>query len=174
MQAVDERLFTDLVSAATRVHENLDELKKAKPRSIKDMADRLFAVREALKCIKDMRSELLTVENLMERLLAAVYLSSSQTDDTIKTEYVTATPMPGQGTNVPKVGSAEYRSLLAHLGLNEEAVNHEVVKIHWPGWCSYYTALQARGDKLPIEPAEYDTTKVQTRKRQSIRGIDNV
>jgi hypothetical protein len=178
MQKADEQLYSDIVRASIELHENLEALKKSKPSSIEDIADRLFAARESIKRLKEMASMVRHLENIMERTLVAVYLASSYAEEQIKTDYVIATPEASQGTNVPRGGSSEYRALLTHLGIPEEVQNHEVLKVHWPGWCSYYSALQARGESVPEEAtkglAEYDTSKVKTRKRQSMKAITHV
>ena len=178
MQEQYEELYKSVVDAVLLVHPILEETKACKPTSVADLADKLFALRECIKRIEELRRQMSGVEDTVEKLFIAVYLATSQTDMHIKTEYVTAEPVPEVGTRVPRRHEPCYNEFLTFLGIPEEVQNHEVLNVHFPGWCSYYTALQARGEDVPegLKPflTEYETSKVKTRKRQSMKGSIDV
>lgn len=178
MQRLYEDLYNRVVTAVLEIEPVLVEFAARNPTSVPDMADKLFAIRECIKRLKELMRDLSAKEEIIEKLFVAIYLASSQSDLKVKTEYVSAEPIPKLGTRIPRKHEPEYEEFMTFLGIPKEVQQHEVVIPHFPGWCSYYTSLQAQGKDVPdgIKTAltEYEMSIVQTRKLQSMKGSFHV
>lgn len=178
MQKSSDDLYGAIIDGVLEVQKHLKASKADPPKTLGEVADKLFALRECVKRLEELRREISRVEEQYEKIFIAVYLASSSSMDKIKTEYVTAEAVPCLGLRVPRVNEECYVPLMTFLGIPKEVQAHGVLTIHFPGWCNYYTALQARGEDVPDEVktslTEYEMCKVKTIKRKSLRGSINV
>lgn len=173
MQESSDVLYGEVVAAVLRIQPLLDVVKQDAPRSLPDLADKLFALRECSKRLDELRKAVDRVEETQEKMFIAVYLASSKSSEKVKTDFVTAEAIPKLGLRVPRKHEEVYGKLMSFLGVPSEVIEHGVCEVHFPGWCSYYTALQARGEDVPAEIkdslAEYDMCYVKTIKRKGMK-----
>jgi hypothetical protein len=178
MQENYEEVYKTVVTAVLASGQALEMMTTTRPTSVGDLADKLFAMRECIKRLEGLVRDFKKTEDTVEKLFIAIFLASSQKDMNVKTEYVTAEPVPSQGTRVPRRHEPCYKEFLSFLGIPKEVQDCEVLAVHYPGWCTYYTALQARGEDVPESLksflTEYETSTVKTRKRQSMKGSIDV
>ncbi len=178
MQESSDKLYGFIVDSVLAIKPLLEAVRVDPPRSLVDLADKIFALRECASRLKEMMAEVNRVEAVVEKQFIGVYLATSSSVDKIKTEYVTAEAVPKLGLKVPRKADPEYKSVLTFLGVPEEVQNHGVLELYYPGWCEFYTSLQARGETVPTEIAEalteYELSYVKTIKRKAMKGNINV
>lgn len=179
MKPSDEDLYSRLIQAHIEIDPLIDRIKHDKVTSVSDLADHIFCLRECTKVLEDLRRSLASAQATYEKMLTTVYISMGHAaPEKVVTEYVSIEIVPELGTKVPQPSSPVYSQFLSFLGIPEEVANHEVLKVHFPGWCSYYTVLQSRGKELPEEIQShlttYDTTYLKIRKRKAMKGAHNV
>lgn len=174
-----EDLYESAVSMNIELETTLAALQKTTPRSLAELADLVYALRECSKVVKDTHTAMTKLQTTFERMLSTVYIAMGPTaPDKIVTEYATIEIEPDLGTSVPKKGTEQYVQVLNFLGIPKEVIEHGVLVIEYPGWCSFYTAMQSRGEELPADIGShlttYDSMKVKIRKRKAMKGALNV
>lgn len=179
MKPADDDLYSRMIQACLEIEPLADRVKADKVTALGDAVDHLYAVKETLKALEHLRRHLVSIEQHFERLITVVYISmGTQAPEKVVTDFVSAEVVSELGTKVPQPSNPVYRSFLVWLGIPAEVINHEVVKVHFPGWCSYYTSLVAQGKDVPEEILSslttYDTSYVKTRKRKSMKGTIDV
>lgn len=178
MQESSDTLYGAIVRSVLELTPLLEKVKAEPPKSLADLADKIFALRECAKRLEEMEAEVKRVEAIAEKQFIAVYLATSSSIDKVKTDFVTAEAVPKLGLKVPRQSDPIYKEVLTFLGIPKEVQDHGVVELYYPGWCSYYTSLQAKGEQVPdgIKTAltEYELSYVKTIKRKAMKGSIDV
>lgn len=174
-----EDLYEAAVSMNIELETTLSGLQKTTPSSINELADLVYALRECSKVVKDTHTAMTKLQSMFERMLSTVYIAMGpMAPEKITTEYATVEIEPDLGTSIPKKGTEQYVQVLNFLGIPKEVIEHGVLVIEYPGWCSFYTAMQSRGEELPENIGShltiYDSMKVKIRKRKAMKGALNV
>jgi hypothetical protein len=88
--------------------------------------------------------------------MACLVWVTKESDEPIRTEYVTASPDVKQMVSLPRRRSNPegYATLMRYLGIAQELwdvdeESHAAVSFHWPGMIDYVSTLLAQGKPLP-------------------------
>lgn len=175
MKPVYEELYSETVAHVIACGETVDTISRQGLESLSDLADRVYCLRETGRALEELVKSINKLRERFENLIAVTYIAMGPSaPDKIETEHVTVSLEAALGTAVPKKGTDVYLDMLRFLNVPEEVINHGVLSVEYPGWCSYYTAMQSRGLELPEHIAPhlktYDFVKVKIRKRKSLKG----
>lgn len=178
MQQSSDALYGEVVKSVLKITDKLMAARMDQPLTLAELADKLFALRECINRIEELRKQISKVEGTYEQAFIAVSLASSVSADKVKTAFVTAEAVPKLGLRVPRKDEPAYGALLTFLGVPEEVQRHGALTFYFPGLCDYYTALQAQGHGVPEELSsvvhEYEMSYVKTVKKQSMKGAIDV
>lgn len=155
-------LHQNWINWACTVHRTLyDELsitrEEMQKKSPEELADVGFVCKKIYEQLDDIRKEVENLQGLAEKLACLKAATNGQTK--IQGELATATPDVSMSANLPhpKKNPEAYSSLCAFLGISEQAVKYDLIRIHWPGFKDFFSARMAQG--LPVPPGiEIDKT----------------
>lgn len=147
-----------LVAATVDIGEQLKKNRRAFPHP--EMADMGFFARELERLLDDMRKDAKSQKELLGKLLCIDVMQESledqgNSDDVIHGKYARAECDMKMEAVLPKKGTPEYRKLLEHFGVSDEAIDHGLFSIHWNWMKEYLTELAQQGKKTP--PGVLDT-----------------
>ena len=177
MKPIYEQLYADAVAHVIACGETLDLMSRCPLEGLSDLADRIYSLRETARALEDLVKDINKVQSRFENTISITYIAMGPAaPDKIETEHVTISLEPAIATGVPKKGTDPYVDLLRFINVPEEVINHGALTVDFPGWCSYHTAMQSRGEELPEHIAShlktYDTIKVKIRKRKALKGYN--
>lgn len=176
MLPLSDAMYNTVMDLAVQIQHGLPGMMSEPATRLEDMADKLFALREISKRLKELKTIVDAEDKKLVGVLTLVCLASSHGDFKVRTQYVTAEPDVEMATRVPTKKEPVYEEFLKFLGIPDEVIAHGVVSVDFMGWKSLYTAMQSRGQELPptLKEAckEYTETIVKTRKQQAMKGVN--
>jgi len=116
---------------------------------LQELADTVYALKETIKFIEDIRTQLRGLEELGIKIACALWLRDEKAEP-IRTEYVTASPDVKTMVSIPKPGQPGYLEFMAQFGITEAMANADVVRPHWPGMIEYVSQQLQAGKPLPV------------------------
>lgn len=153
--------FREAYGLARQTHERLYNLLREAERTLTttpdlaEQVDAAYAMRETAKLLDDTRKDASRLCETASKIACAIAIKSGSAD-TIRTEYVSATPKMDMAPAVPnrRRDPEQYRAFCAAVGIPEALVNvdenaSQVFELHWPGLVSHFTALMEEGKPLP-------------------------
>ena len=136
-----------------------------------DMVDILYALRKS----KDMADEIKRKMNALSTVVEKLILIAMATKEEVSFAgvYAKASVKTSMSTEVPSPKSGEvYEDFMKYLGVTDQSViDFGLLRIHFPSWGNYYTAMLEAGIDLPESLSnlkQYDTSNVQLRKRKDL------
>jgi hypothetical protein len=127
-------------------------------RSQEDLADDVYAIRQATKFVEDARKEMGKLERLAEKMCCALWVQAGL-GDPISTRHCSASPDVKMMASLPNrhTQPEAYEKLMRHLGVPESLWrdgDHASVEIHWLGFTDMLSRDLAAGRPLPpgIDP----------------------
>lgn len=119
---------------------------------MRELADFAYAFREMSKFCADLAAEFKRAQELCEKLACLIWIKTSDGRN-IKTPYCTATPRLKTTAAIPKKkhDPERYQALMEFLKVPKELWNgeNEIVRVHWPSFIEYTTALEEQGERMP-------------------------
>lgn len=186
--------FLDMMRDSKATHEaHYLQLKKLQDAGttddVKELADSAFALKQAEEWFDDLRKQFRKEREHYEQMCGAVWSKTSLTtaietgDDSIKTEYVTATVKIEKNASLPrkKQEPEQFEQLMNYLGIPKHLWNSddpeasEVVSIHWPGFTALLSKYLAEGKPMPpgIDPKKVFTRFILSMRRKPRKENSN-
>jgi len=147
-------MFQTALDAYNDLYERVSEIKResATCADLEELADIAYAFRETHKYLADIASETKRAQEAVEKLTCLLWVNTSD-GGTIRTKHCSATPQMKLTASIPKKHSHPERhsKLMGHLGVPEKLWKGdlELVRIHWPSFVEYTSALEEQGKSLP-------------------------
>lgn len=176
MHAEDVQHYTTLLKTyqllmgdCVRVRGNVIDATKGL--DLEALADMNLVLKRAEQICDHMRKAYKQLRQLSEQTTCALWVKQ-ETGDPVRTDYVTSTPEVKMVPKVPskKENHEEYVAFMKALGAPDEAIEHEVFKLSWPGLVEYTTERGRQGLPIP-EGHEGQTYNVYTTRLRQKRAI---
>ena len=148
----------------------LRELEKG-ANTLDECVDTVYAIRESVEYLEELRKKL---NSLSEDLQTAICLSlATRFKKSHATEYCTGTRKQTLVHNIPtkKRQPEKYQEVMEHLGIPQEVIDRELVRIHWPSWKDFCQSLMEAGEPVPagVDPSKATTIfSVTVRRKKDI------
>ena len=149
--------YKELYSRTAEYHkhviETLEKLMQIAVRckSVEDLADMRFVTWHLERLAAEIKKKINKLDQIVISAVTIRWLHSSLNGEPIRTDYATFSPSI---TPIPKLPSQKeepekYNDCLRAMGVPDEAINTESVKIHWPALKEYIESLTEAGKPLP-------------------------
>lgn len=140
-----------------------------------EIADVVYATREALRFIDEVKKDVRKANEVAQRLGCLKWTEAGD-EEPIRSENCTGTPDVRMTAKIPSrtKDPEAFEQLMRALKIPEELWVSDGVRIHWPGFVDYLTALLSDGKQLPagIDPASKYPVFTLTVKK--VRDMDEV
>lgn len=162
----------------------LEALRKNVPQDMEECADNAYALREALKFHEANEKDMASLMKQYMRT-AVLLFARSGSNQPIRTEYVTATPLVNRCFQLPSAEKQpnEYAELMTFLGvdpqlwdygrLEEENRQDKVVDLYWPGLQAYLRTLEQLGNYIPDTLKKVEPFNVYELRMVKKKGVTN-
>jgi hypothetical protein len=155
-------IHPDLLAAHAKLRAAWEEVAKLevhalqaikKCSSLEDLADAAYCCRLIEDTADDIRKRTAETGQLCQRIACALAVATEQVDS-IRTDYVTATPDVKMIASIPRRSThlEQFAALMAHFGVPAsawEGGEHAAVQPHWPGVMERINRDLAAGKPLP-------------------------
>lgn len=130
--------------------------------STTELADIAYAADKIEAFLNDIRKAMTGMKDVAEKRCTTLWVAMGD-PDSIRTDYVTATPYPKMMVRMPsrKKEPEEWANMMRDMRIPEEYIItepscHPPVEPNWPGMIDYVTDLLAQGKKLPrgLDPSK--------------------
>jgi hypothetical protein len=152
-----EKSYKDLYARTAEYHKRLIEELEAlgrqalEPQTLEDLADLRFVTWHLERLGADIKKKLASLDRVVVQVLVLRWANSSLNGDPIRTDYATFSPSLTAVPNLPshKNDPEKYNECLRAMGVPDEVIDTEAVKIHWPALQNYVEQLASEGKPLP-------------------------
>lgn len=152
-----------------------DELRKCVDKE--ELADTAYAMREAIDLTDEFAKVAKQTKHLAEKMACLLWMQGDS-DQPIRTKYVTATPDLAQKMGLPtrRKNPEEFKAMMQFLEVPEHLWNVDdkkstVIEPHWPGMMEHIKELMEQGKPLPpgIDPHKtYPDYKLRLTRRNAV------
>jgi CHASE3 domain sensor protein len=117
--------------------------------SSEELTDIGYLLKKQSEYLDDLRKETDKLRALVEKI--ACLRSVAEEKDKFRGRIATGTPQVQKSANIPhpKKDPDNFLKLCAFLGIPEEAVMNDLIRVHWPGMKEFITKRLEEGKPIP-------------------------
>lgn len=163
-----DKLYTKIVE----MNMGITQMMENAPASQSDCVDIGFMLREMAEKCDEIRKELNSRREPLERIIGVRIIESFQGGESTQLNaagtMATATPDVKPIPYIPRKGTEEYEMLCRTLGFPEETIKRKLAEPHWKHLQEYATELAAVGQSIPGLKTTTKVTVTFRKRRDSV------